>query len=71
MPVRNSDLLIRLESNAFDDAGPKAKARAANVKMALQQVLVPAPIGKGAKSSEKGRSNGCKGSPKDVLAAFK
>ena len=34
-------------------------------------MLVPAPTGKGAKGSEKGRSKGCKGSPKEVLAAFK
>ena len=41
------------------------------MKLALERMLVPAHIGKGAKGSQKGRRKGSKGSPKEVLAAFK
>ena len=57
--------------NSLDDLGPKTKARAAKVKLALERMLVPPAIEKGAKSTEKGRGKGCKGSPKEVPAAFK
>ena len=60
-----------LEGNALDDAGPKTKARAAKVKLASEQMLVPVPTGKGAKVSGKEQGKGCKGNSKEVIAALK